>query len=249
VFDKQTGNFCQNVGGQASCTQPNTSAVFFQLSSLFRAAGLTNLCATTNQGDVVVLFDRLAHRWVLSQFAFESEDGRGANYHCVAVSQTNDATGGYYVYAFPQPSFPDYPKMGVWPDGYYTTFNMFGRHFQGARVCVYDRTAMLAGAPQARQLCGGPNLSYFGILPSDLDGKAADLNSSYSSASPGNTSCGDPNDLACPPVGTPNVLANINLSGGYLQLGFVTVNWSGTSPQATISWPERVAGGAMGESW
>ena len=238
VIDKQTGNFCQNVSGQAVCNQPNTSGVFFQLSGLFKAAGQTNPCATRDDGDVVVLFDRLAHRWVLSQFAVPNS---GPYYHCVAVSQTNDATGLYNVYAFPQPSFPDYPKMGVWPDGYYATFNMFkGGRFLGARVCVYDRAAMLAGAP-GRQLCGGPNSSYGSVLPSDLDGKAADLNASYvSSATPGDTTCSAPADAACPPVGTPNIIANF--SGGFLQLGFVTVDWS--AAKGTISWPQRVAGAA-----
>jgi len=239
VFDKQTGNFCQNVNGQASCTQPNTSGYFFQLSGLFKAATnfpQTNPCANRDDGDVVVVFDRMAHRWILSQFAVPTG---GPYYHCVAVSQTSDATGGYYVYAFQQPYFPDYPKIGVWPDGYYATFNMFrGGRFLGATVCVYERSKMLAGA-SARQLCTSPNSSYGSLLPSDLDGKSTDLNASYVSASnAGDTTCTA--GAACPPVGTPNILANF--SGGYLQLGFVTVNWSAGS--GTISWPQRVTGAA-----
>ena len=42
----------------------------------------------------------------------------------------------------------DYPKFGIWPDGYYMTFNgfdVFGGGFQGGAV-AFDRTAMLAGA-------------------------------------------------------------------------------------------------------
>ncbi len=239
VFDKQTGNFCQNVNGQPSCTQPNTSGLFFQMSSLFKAAAnfpQTNPCANRDDGDVVALFDRSAHRWILSQFAVPSG---GPYYHCVAVSQSSDATGGYYVYAFQQPYFPDYPKIGVWPDGYYATFNMFrGNRFLGARVCVYERAQMLAGAG-ARQLCASPNSSYGSILPSDLDGKSTDLNPTYvSAASPGDTSCVA--GAACPPVGTPNILANFY--GGHLQVGFVTVNWPAAS--GAISWPQAVGGAA-----
>ena len=37
--------------------------------------------------------------------------------------------------------------MGVWPDAYYETFNMFtGNSFSGSKLCAYDRTSMLAGA-------------------------------------------------------------------------------------------------------
>jgi hypothetical protein len=239
VLDKQTGNFCQNVNGQPSCTQPNTSGLFFQMSSLFKAATnfpQTNPCANRDDGDVVALFDRLSHRWILSQFAVPSG---GPYYHCVAVSQTSDATGSYYVYAFQQPYFPDYPKISVWPDGYYATFNMFkGNRFLGARVCVYERAQMLAGAA-ARQLCAGPNSSYGSILPSDLDGKSSDLNPTYiSAASPGDTSCAA--GPACPPVGTPNVLANF--FSGHLQVGFVTTNWAAGS--GAISWPQAVSGAA-----
>ena len=44
--------------------------------------------------------------------------------------------------------------MGVWPDAYYETFNMFagGTTFVGADACAYDRNAMLAGSA-ATQVC------------------------------------------------------------------------------------------------
>jgi hypothetical protein len=228
VFDKATGKFCKNVSGQAVCDGANTNGYFFKLSGIFKAAGAafpqTNPCANRDDGDPVVVFDRMAQRWILSQFAIPTG---GPYYHCVAVSQTSDATGRYNVYAFQQSSFPDYPKMGVWPDGYYATFNMFkGGRFRGASVCVYERAQMLSGSP-ARQLCAAPNASYASLLSSDLDGKSADL---------GGTSCAG--GAACPPAGTPNILANFY--GGYLQLGFVTVNWSTGS--GAISWPARVTG-------
>src|SRR5437660_2239216 len=46
---------------------------------------------------------------------------------CVAVSQTPDPTGAYNRYSFSYGStdFNDYPKIGVWPDAYYTTCNIF----------------------------------------------------------------------------------------------------------------------------
>ena len=43
----------------------------------------------------------------------------GPYYQCIAVSDTNDATGSYHRYAFQYSGFNDYPKAGVWPDAYY----------------------------------------------------------------------------------------------------------------------------------
>lgn len=84
-------------------------------------SGFGGLCDTTNQGDPVVIYDRIANRWILSQFAFGI---RGQNpvapyYQCFAVSTTSDPTGSYYRYAFQINAstgyFPDYPKIGVCP--------------------------------------------------------------------------------------------------------------------------------------
>ncbi|MFZ1631702.1 MAG: hypothetical protein WAV70_22555, partial [Anaerolineae bacterium] len=85
--------------------------------ALIQAFALTSLggCATGN-GDPVVLYDQLANRWFLSEF------GSG-NALCVLISQTADPLGAYYSYSFSMPSFPDYPKYGVWPDAYYGTAN------------------------------------------------------------------------------------------------------------------------------
>lgn len=142
--------------------------------SLFSSLG-TNPCASRNDGDGVVRYDSLAHRWFIAQFAIPTDDGlSGPDYECVAVSTSDDATGSYYVYAFPDQfnGFPDYGKFGVWPDGYYATFNDFSgdeSSFLGGVSCVYDRAKMLTGAA-ATQQCFNLGSSYFGILPADLDG-------------------------------------------------------------------------------
>src|SRR5436853_92212 len=73
---------------------------------------------------------------------------------CVAVSTTPDPTASYARYSFQYASFPDYPKMGVWPDAYYETFNLFnaaGTTFLGTQICAYDRTKMLAGQAATQQ--------------------------------------------------------------------------------------------------
>jgi hypothetical protein len=129
-------------------------------------SGFGGGCQTNNDGDPVVLYDKLAQRWIFSQFSVSTTPFL----QCVAVSTTSDATGTYNRYSFQYNNFDDYPKMGVWPDGYYETFNMFnGNTFVGSDACAYNRTAMLAGQ-SATQICFQQGSSVGGLLPSDLDG-------------------------------------------------------------------------------
>src|SRR5947199_25709 len=79
-------------------------------------------------GDPVVLYDRIHDRWIVSQFAIPGyRTGSGGNWECVAVSTTGDPTGSWYRYQFPETSglLNDYPKLGIWPDGLYVTYNQF----------------------------------------------------------------------------------------------------------------------------
>lgn len=145
--------------------------------------GLGNVCESTNRGDPILQYDRLADRWILSQFAFAvSGSSPAAPYlQCIAVSTTNDPTGTYsrYTVSFGSTSpegFNDYGKLGIWNDGYYTAYNIFGGSPAGGNtgvsLCVSDRTKMLAGDPTATTLCA-PTAFYGGgasFLPADLDG-------------------------------------------------------------------------------
>ncbi|HVT02585.1 MAG TPA: hypothetical protein VHL58_04315 [Thermoanaerobaculia bacterium] len=134
-------------------------------------SGFGGICQTSNDGDPLVKYDRLADRWVLTQFAVPA----GANSQCIAISQTADPTGSYYRYEFSQPNFNDYPHMGVWPDAYYITYNMFsGNTFVGTRACAYDRTMMLAGQTGAGlEQCVQLANTYGSLLPSDWNGATA----------------------------------------------------------------------------
>jgi uncharacterized membrane protein len=155
VFDKATGAVVYGpVGG----------------NTLWQGFG--GQCQQQNDGDPIVLFDQIARRWVFQQFAVTG--GAGNYYDCVAVSTTSDATGTYNRYAFPMPNFNDYPKIAVWPDAYYASFNMFtsgsmSASFIGGYACAFDRTSMLAGTAATAQ-CFQLSSAYGGLLPSDLDG-------------------------------------------------------------------------------
>jgi len=85
-------------------------------------SGFGGVCQTAGDGDPVVLYDQLAGRWVISQFAGSSVPTD----ECIAISTTSDATGSYYRYGFHLGSnFFDYPKLAVWPDAYYMSMNVF----------------------------------------------------------------------------------------------------------------------------
>src|SRR5439155_1341792 len=88
-------------------------------------SGFGGPCETYNDGDVIVVYDKAANRWVMTQLEISSGFGTGPFYECVAVSTTSDAMGTYARYAYTYTTFNDYPKLGVWPDGYYITYNMF----------------------------------------------------------------------------------------------------------------------------
>jgi hypothetical protein len=134
--------------------------------------GFGGQCETSNDGDPIVQYDQLADRWVLTQFAVSTTP----YLQCVAVSTTPDPTGTYHRYAYSYGTdFNDYPKMGVWPDGYYISYNMFkrGRTFAGNQVCAFERDKMLIGAA-ARQVCARTTSSH-SIEPADLEGTTLPL--------------------------------------------------------------------------
>jgi hypothetical protein len=136
-----------------------------EVSSIF--AGFGGICQNgPYYSDPVVLYDKLANRWLITIIG--SNNGFSTGVECVAVSTSNDATLTYHRYAFSfGNALNDYPKWGVWPDAYYASFNVFGSTF-AAWACAFDRTNMLAGGPAKAQCFKHP--ADFSWLPSDLDG-------------------------------------------------------------------------------
>ncbi len=135
------------------------------INTLF--AGFGGPCQNENAGDPVVIYDQLADRWLISQFS----DSTGPFFNCIAISTTGDPTGTYFRYAFEAPDFPDYPKYGVWTDGYYLNTRESGGGVLG--MYALERNEMLVGNPAARvvrftvpQTGVGPN----GLLNADIDG-------------------------------------------------------------------------------
>jgi hypothetical protein len=134
-------------------------------------SGFGGPCDTENNGDPIVRYDHLADRWLLSQFALPGPD----LHECIAISRTADpVTGGWYLYDFPtvdangNPVFPDYPKIGVWRDGYYMGTQR-GFPSGGLDIWVFERDKMLIGAPAGVVQFSLPAPSLF-LMPGDLDG-------------------------------------------------------------------------------
>jgi hypothetical protein len=86
----------------------------FKMSSLFASLGAGSACAAIDDGDPIVLYDPLADRWLLSQFALPFFPFP-PYFQCIAISQTGDPTGAYFLYEYlmPNDKLNDYPKFGV----------------------------------------------------------------------------------------------------------------------------------------
>jgi len=189
-------------------------------------SGFGGDCQTNNDGDPVVVYDPIANRWLVSQFSVTGANGTSRPFlQCVAVSQTPDPTGAYFRYAFPYTAFNDYPKIGVWPDAYYATFNMFnaaGTAFLGAKVCAYDRARMLLGQP-ATQQCFNTSILFGGLLPADLDGSRL------------------------PPAGAPNPVVALGALPNQLAVWKFHADWT-TPANSTFTGPTTLATAAFSEA-
>ena len=135
-------------------------------NSLWGPNALTSILSS-NSGDPIVMYDRFADRWFLSGF------GTG-NSLSFAVSQTSDPMGAYFTWQFSMTSLPDYPKYGLWHDGYYLTANK-----SGADCFVLERDSMLIGDAGAQMISMTiPNLTtgagtetgaFHSVIPSHTD--------------------------------------------------------------------------------
>jgi hypothetical protein len=163
-----------------------------------------------------VVYDQAAGRWVMTQFSVSASPF----FQCIAVSTTSDATGTWRRFAYSFTDFNDYPKLGVWPDGYYITYNMFnaaGTSFLGSKLCAYDRNQMVtaSGTPGPQQCFQLAN-TFGGVLPADWDGSTA------------------------PPAGSPNyniAFDDTNLNG--LNMWKFHVDWANPAA-STLSGPTKI---------
>ncbi len=119
---------------------------------------LGSLLGGGNDGDPIVMYDKDADRWFLSQFKWSNTSLQ------IAVSQTADPLGAYYAYEFSLNGFPDYPKYSVWSNAYFVTANK-----NSPQMYALERNEMIAGNAGA-QIIGFsiPSLNtngFFSVMP------------------------------------------------------------------------------------
>ncbi len=194
VGDVGPDHYVQAVNSQSG----TTAAVFDKRGSELSRFALSDLwpvsspCGAYGYGDPIVLYDHLADRWLLSQFAIPSWNDFGEPEPpfslCIALSRTPDPSGSYYTYCYDvNEYFPDYPKYAVWPDAYYLSTNDvdpaleaeekkkatsdMSEEEEGAYtvgVWAFDRHSMLAGE-EAAYIKFTVERNF--MLPCDLDGE------------------------------------------------------------------------------
>jgi hypothetical protein len=186
VFDKSSG---------AATLGPITGA------TLWQAMGAPCYVKGTTYSDEIVQFDKLAGVWVMMMPAWTKP-----NSLCVAVSTSADAANtswNLYVYSTPADLTDDYPKLAVWPDAYYVSYNQGDDGvFEGAAACALDRSAMLTGADAPTMQCFTNPTSYGVLLPGDLDGTTP------------------------PPTGEPEYFLNFDGNDASLDLWQFHVDWT-----------------------
>jgi hypothetical protein len=121
--------------------------------------------------DPVVLYDKQAGRWVVKIGTL------GTPYvACLAVSETSDATGAYYLYAFQIQAEGRLTgqKLATWPDAYYLATSITNNSvYAGPSACALDRSRMLTGQTATMQCIPIGDTSIQGMVPSNMDGPAA----------------------------------------------------------------------------
>ncbi len=160
--------------------------------------GFTGPWSTTNDGDPIIIYDEYADRWIATQFSLPQNP---YFYELIAVSVTSDPLGEWYRYAFQFDDMPDYPKFGVWPDGYYFSTHQFGSGFT-AGMSICDREAMLVGDPNAEMIYFNIGPNHYGLLAADADGTMQ------------------------PPAGSPNYI--VDVGNNRLKMWEIDVDWDNT---------------------
>jgi hypothetical protein len=173
VGDVGPNHFVQAVNQSVSTIEVLDKATGANLKT-FTLQSLTTV-APCNHGfcDPVVLYDRTADRWLISELP-----SSGGNV-CVYVSTTGDPTGTWYAYSFAvETSTTDYPKYGVWPQNGNAGSYLIGVNAGAGSnhdLFALDRAKMLAGLPATFQKFSVPNLPNFGfqlVLPSTMQGNS-----------------------------------------------------------------------------
>jgi hypothetical protein len=147
-------------------------------------------CDGSSQGDPIVLYDRLADRFVIAWFAFPVDvfgNPTSPYYECIAASKTGDpVAGGWWLYPVRTdpggPGLPpigdinDYSKFGLWHDCLYMGANSFDAlgNYDGVAFASFSRSDLYSGAALTYSLGWlPPSSNAFTMVPSHNEATGA----------------------------------------------------------------------------
>ncbi|MDH3269305.1 MAG: hypothetical protein OEM46_10675, partial [Ignavibacteria bacterium] len=177
-----------------------------------------------NDGDPIILYDEAADRFFIAQFSLPNFPAQ-PSYILIAISQTGDPTGAWYRYGFAYSyGVPDYPKFGVWPDGYYMSANAYSSgslNYAGTVNAAFERSQMLTGNVAQSVTFTGSDSTTWCLLPSDWNGATA------------------------PPASSPNYFLQVHDNTRYsgsdgVDIYSFSVNWA-TPGSSTFTGPSFVS--------
>ncbi|HBX69062.1 MAG TPA: hypothetical protein DEH25_06690, partial [Chloroflexi bacterium] len=207
-------------------TKNGTQIDMVEFNAFWTDATTNTACDGANgfhHGQPYLMYDHLAGRWVVVDVAYDPLlVGTGPYYLCIAVSNSlmapmapatyfNSTYWYYYAvrtYEFNEDFYPDSPKMGLWPDGYYLATDLwqmdqFGKLVapRGAKVFAFNRSDLTNGVASFRSVDFylTEQKDYEHLVPSNLLGDA-------------------------PPSGTPNYFAAVQQ--GMLHVWEFHTDWS-----------------------
>jgi hypothetical protein len=110
----------------------------------------------------------------------------------------------------------DYPKLSVWPDGYYLSYaQIWNGNYEGPAACVFDRNSMLSGSAATMQCFLKTGSSNGFMLPGDWDGTTP------------------------PPAGSPAYFLNFDGNEQSLDLWQFHVDWANPA-NSTFTGPTNI---------
>lgn len=195
-------------------------AIYDKAGNMLASASIEDFSNDSASDDPIVLYDKFADRWVLTDVT--------NNYTSltVAVSTSPNPAGSYYVYTFLYPVMPDFPKYSIWTDGYYATYRDINLDTVG--ISVFDRDGMLKGSPGA------------GVIIAAFPNAHVINQNSQLPASPKILTC----DGALPPYGSPAYLmyyTNVNMGDPSNSIMIYKLSTDTTHKTCTLTFVDSLA--------
>ncbi len=126
-------------------------------------------------GNSITWYDQLEDRFVMTEFGDSSTLGNNINTLIIAVSQTPDPMGKWYIYSFSDINFyPDFPKYGNWHDAWYGVTRDFTGGYIGSSLWAFNKQQMIRGENSVdvqRVRIADPDNKFYSTAPVSLIGQ------------------------------------------------------------------------------